>query len=323
MPYNIEDFGDNYLSRQFPRALTGQLIHDCGVYALRIAYALSLIKDRLKLRFRYIRLPAHVGLVITGHRLPTFITHNNEVTEIGEQELETMRTFWTEHDEKGAKRDKPSKHDESKFLGDVAAGLFVPLSDMPYRFEEEPKFKDKGDYWSFYQRKLQPDILGKGKGDVAQFHLRYLDALDDMKRIVNWKVRKFWNLDARAIWRKHGAGLVKAAAGGPAQRKAYEAAAEAYLKELDKAHQPIDAEMKSWELKVGGISETLASHTELKAAGATVAHTRRTQMFFTWAGQIEEHRAEVRNAANLGDPGKRNAVVPPWMQKDSDMAPVD
>ena len=69
-PYNIEEFGDNYLTRSFPRALTGQLIHDCGVYALRIAYALSLIKDRLKLRFRFIRLPAHVGLVITGKGLP-------------------------------------------------------------------------------------------------------------------------------------------------------------------------------------------------------------------------------------------------------------
>ena len=88
-PYNIEDFGDNYLTRSFPRALTGQLIHDCGVYALRIAYALSLIKDRLKLRFRFIRLPAHVGA--GDHRqaaCPTFIAHNNDVTEIGEQELD-------------------------------------------------------------------------------------------------------------------------------------------------------------------------------------------------------------------------------------------
>src|SRR5262249_12728666 len=28
-PYNIADFGDNVLTKQFPRALTGQLIHDC------------------------------------------------------------------------------------------------------------------------------------------------------------------------------------------------------------------------------------------------------------------------------------------------------
>jgi hypothetical protein len=37
VPYNIDDFGDNYLSKSFPCTLTGQLIHDCGVYAQRIA----------------------------------------------------------------------------------------------------------------------------------------------------------------------------------------------------------------------------------------------------------------------------------------------
>src|SRR5262249_29185960 len=49
-PYNIEDFGDNYLTRQFPRAMTGQLIHDCGVYALRIAYMLSLLRQHKDLQ---------------------------------------------------------------------------------------------------------------------------------------------------------------------------------------------------------------------------------------------------------------------------------
>src|SRR5262249_4604596 len=46
-PLNIDEFGDNYLTRTFPRALTGQLLHDCGVYALRVTYALSLVRDEL------------------------------------------------------------------------------------------------------------------------------------------------------------------------------------------------------------------------------------------------------------------------------------
>ena len=67
-PMNIEDLGDDLLQVEFPRALTGQLIHDCGVYALRITYMLSLIRNHpaLKLRFRFVQLPVHIGLIITG-----------------------------------------------------------------------------------------------------------------------------------------------------------------------------------------------------------------------------------------------------------------
>ena len=327
-PYNIEEFGDNYLTRSFPRALTGQLIHDCGVYALRIAYALSLIKDRLKLRFRFIRLPAHVGLVITGKGLPTFIAHNNDVTEFGVQELDDMQKFWTKHDEQGKELAKPRARDDDRFLGEVAAGLFLPFTDMPFRFEEQPKFKndDKGEYFRFYQRKLQPDILGKGKGATAQFHLRYLEALDDAKRTYNTKVRPFWNHDARAVWRKHGAGLRRALGsaqkGGAAERKAYEAAADAYLKDLDKVYKPIEDAMTSWGQKVGETSSTLAKERELTAKGATRAHTRRVQVGFSWTARIEEHREAVRELKDLTAPGKLEAVVPPWALPDSDLAPV-
>ena len=64
-PYNLDEFGDNYLARTFPRAMTGQLIHDCGVYALRVAYMLSLVREELHLTFRAAIMPVHVGLVIS------------------------------------------------------------------------------------------------------------------------------------------------------------------------------------------------------------------------------------------------------------------
>ena len=44
--YDIEDLSSednlNYLERSFPANLGGQILHDCGVYALRSAYILLL-----------------------------------------------------------------------------------------------------------------------------------------------------------------------------------------------------------------------------------------------------------------------------------------
>lgn len=79
---NIYDVGETYLNRPFPRALTGQLVHDCGVYAVRVAYMLSLVRNELGLRFRFVTLPVHVSLVITGDKLPAFIVENDQFTEI-------------------------------------------------------------------------------------------------------------------------------------------------------------------------------------------------------------------------------------------------
>ena len=46
------------------------------------------------------------------------------------------------HDEKGEQaREAACRTTEARFLGDTAAGLFLPFTDMPYRFEEQPKFK--------------------------------------------------------------------------------------------------------------------------------------------------------------------------------------
>ena len=79
--YDQAEFKDAYFDKPFPRSLAGQLVHDCGVYAMRVAYILSLVSQELGLRFRFIRLPAHLGLIITGEGLPMFVAHNDHFKE--------------------------------------------------------------------------------------------------------------------------------------------------------------------------------------------------------------------------------------------------
>ena len=107
-PMNIDDFGDNFLTMHFPRALTGQLVHDCGVYALRIAYMLSLVREdpTLKLELRFVQLPVHIGLVITSATAPigAYLLHNDAVTHYDKAELDGMRKKWDTTDIKGDPR---------------------------------------------------------------------------------------------------------------------------------------------------------------------------------------------------------------------------
>src|SRR5215212_5506194 len=105
-PYNIDEFGDNYLTRTFPRALTGQLIHDCGVYALRIAYALSLIRTKLNLTFRAIVLPLHVGLIISfGDDVSrgAIFVQNDQLLPMTGAQLSVYEKEWRATDATGAK----------------------------------------------------------------------------------------------------------------------------------------------------------------------------------------------------------------------------
>ena len=195
-PMNIDDFGDNLLTLTFPRALTGQLVHDCGVYALRIAYILSLIRDHpsLKLRLSYIQLPVHVGLIVTGSGLPAYLIHNDTFTRYDPAELTRLRKVWDTLDEKGEQRTKPAaasaKNDE-QFLAELAAMEFVPNTDMPFIVTNVPKLggtsgaADRALLWRSYQGIVRNELFGPPSRDpkdpAYQFHLRYLEVLEDMK----------------------------------------------------------------------------------------------------------------------------------------------
>ena len=212
-PYNIDDFGDEYLSKSFPRALTGQLIHDCGVYALRIAYALSLVRKELDLDFRAIVLPVHVGLIISfkNRDYPAFITHNNDLFELDEIEAADLRERWVK-----SKGPLAMRYEHQDFLEHVAAGRFIAGVDLPYRTETIPDVPDVKNIkkrhaalWDHYLKKLvAPEVLQPVSG-VDQPELMFLAVIESQREIHDAYLVPLWRR-GHEWWKRHESFLQRA-----------------------------------------------------------------------------------------------------------------
>ncbi len=207
-PYNIEDFGDNYLKKTFPRALSGQLIQDCGVYALKTVYLLSLVAPKIGLRFQYIVLPNHVGLIIRGNQTPSVIVHNDKFTVIPLSE-EQFKMLSKEHQRDILPEDKLHEYektgaglpftmeqlvknnfpDEKHALVSIAANQFVNRTDMPFLLQDikpgdyAPGLKPgkiKSKLWEGYEKMTRdselfnPRAINDKNSQTFQFNLRYL-----------------------------------------------------------------------------------------------------------------------------------------------------
>ena len=293
-PYNIDDFGQDYLSKTFPRALTGQLIHDCGVYALRVAYALSLVRMQLDLDFRAIVLPVHVGLIISfkNQSHPIYIVHNNEIKEIDEDEL-------NEHRQRLEEAGKPVKpHD---LHAQIAAGLFIQGIDIPFRTAQVPtepedaKARDRRlALWKFYMKKLvRPDVV-QPAGGMDQPELMYLLVLDSQRTIHDEQSAPLWK-KGMAWWQQHETALERArdqfnprSTAGPLRQAAPIAAANLmYREEIRPLWEKLWNMSQSWR-------EAIVKHDKLR---------REITEF------IKQHPTAVHPSARLTEWGERGM---PW-----------
>ena len=339
-PYNIDDFGDNLLTKQFPRALTGQLIHDCGVYALRIAYILSLVREHkdLQLQFQYILLPVHIGLIITGKDLPLFIAHNDSFSIYSPQQLALLQQDWKKIDRQGQELRAPHSEGEAQFRGELAAGEFIPGADLPFKTIDVPKPGKTGAtttaaLWKSYrgpvaaaQEQLFGPEIRDPKSPHYQFHLRYLKVLDMLKLHHNSHVLPFWNVTARAIWAKHENGLkaaLDALKAAPADKRSkagqdYVTAVERYEKELmaalaavKKSYQPIQDEQKA-------LREYVNQHPQVIGDKAQLAAGARIDALFGavagWDREVEQH---------IDDLFMRNGIRSPFAADQPRRNPID
>jgi len=334
-PYDIDDFGDNLLTRSFPRDLAGRLVHDCGVYALRIAYILSLLRDhpKLKLRFRYVVMPVHVGLLITGDGLPMFMANNDAITRYHPSDVAAMRREWDQLDERGAVGPSTTPGTEGRFAGEVMADAFITGVDLPYRVLEVVRTKGspaaiKDQLWQQYTRLVAPAaqrLFGPTTRDPAspnyQFHLQYLRLMALMRQHHNTVLVPFWNVKASELWKAHKARITTAHAAlsraGPRQRaaarKAYDAAVTPYIQSLEAALSAVQSEASEILLTQVAIQEHLAKHPEVFAARAEVGHANRVDAMFTalgivgmwWERRIYEHLSDLRSATGVDAPFER------------------
>jgi uncharacterized protein DUF4157 len=325
-PFNIEDVikqdSENYNKRQLPRAITGQLIEDCGVYALRTVYMLSLVKFDLKLRIRFIFLPVHVGLIITGDGLPTLIAHNNKIYPIDDATLAKERKDW-------AAKDPTKPTGDDQFIGEVAASYFTPGVDVPFRLEDAPNIpkddpKEKEKLQKYYEGTLTKDVLADApKAGIAQFHLEYLRLNDEAKKMYNNVVVPTWNTASRKVWEQHKdklfAELIKARDG---KANAYDAESKAYLADLDAALKPIEDAATALSKSRQDVSTTLGAHPDLTPPTATRGFGSRVSFSFFWQTQLADHQKAVADQSNLKDPAKPVAITPPFSDPKGFLTPI-
>jgi len=329
-PYNIEEGGDNYLTRSFPRALTGKLLHDCGVYALRIAYMLSLVRKELHLDIKFIILPHHIGLVLTGDAkhsgLPTYIIQNDTFSKFTAARLTTLRDQWLNTDAQGVPLAKPQARDDVQFMGELAAAVFED-TDAPFKLMDVPKLTAPNTtalqkkYFDLYQDAAKQRILvdEPGKTGIKNFEDRY-SRLAEAENALSGRVVPFWNDLAPAIWARHKARLLEALRGIRAQqlgKSAYQAARDDYVNDLESQGGPLLKWKEELVTEEADIAATLAAHPKLLAKGARTFPTARwgfSSQSRRALDALEMHLADLAFEDDLDDPAKEDQIEPPFVK---------
>ncbi len=335
-PYNIDEFGDNYIGRSFPRALTGQLIHDCGVYMLRVAYALSLVRREANLVFRAVAMPLHVGLVITFTDVLKggFFLNNEAIEPVRPEKMKELATHWMKSGKDGASLPQPVPLDQKQLLGEVSAATFVEHADMPFRMEDVPAVPDNAHrrevLWDFYHQKItgppgrpQP-VVAPAKGE-PQPELRYLDLLKQEREFHNKTVIPFW-LAANATFHRSRSSLESAgttlAKGKPAERAAAQkvlADHKAALVTILKALQ-VKERLTALDAARDEVTKFLQQHPEAVAPGSSVASAKRLWITRAYERELDDVLGDAADPKRLlpSSPDR-----PSWEDNETRPVPVD
>jgi hypothetical protein len=309
--YDVYDRGpENYLQKIFPRALTGQLLHDCGVYALRSAYILALIRREQNLLFRFVYLPAHVGLIVNqtdmsipGKRrfLPLFTIHNNFVEFVGElSKVVKIRKDWeTWHEPVPASGATPKSlpTDDVQFQGELAAPIYIsgPI-DLPFRLvdvPDDPKLTSaalKSKLWDFYIKESSVEIFGPethdAKSEVYQIHLQYLELIQKFKNIWNSQIMDFWNGQVFPAWNELDESMQKEASKSNRILPYPKAVAfvKRYQQQLTEARRSkfdlIVRKLRELDEEKKTLTAKVHAHPKLKKSGIRFSHGRRAADFY-------------------------------------------
>jgi hypothetical protein len=320
-PFDITEKPPNYLTIEFPRSLTGGLLHECGVYSVRMAYVLlSMARgvDRIfpgtfDMRASWILLPLHVGLILDSRTLALVVLHNQNVSILPDDELLEWKAEWSNN----PPETDPSNADalQSKFFEDVAAAAFLNDVDMPVlRFEVvgakvpvTPKT-----IWDSYQRnvvrhydKLFSPLVAFKRARQYQFDLRYLAVTRLQKGWFNRSVVPFWNVTCRRIFEQREAALVKNIA---ANKDEYVARLEDAIAVVEDAYGK-DVFPAKVEL-----SSDLRNDPKLLAPGVRAVFSERLSSSARDTGpvgRVKTHVKEVKDPAfSLLDPVTKKVVRP-------------
>lgn len=215
---NLTEGPPNYLTHVFPRNIVGRLLHDCGVYAVRSAYTLLSVFDRINrlhsniagtVTARWVRLPLHVGLMIECSDFGLVVQHNEHAGAFTHHELKLVRDDWIDNKPDTEIDPVDAGAATLKFHEDLAANGFssdldMPVSSTPVIGTGETVTTDT--IWNSYQKKVVPSqlftrLVGASNAPQYQFDVRYLRLSEQEREWYNEYVLQFWNGDCNDIWK--------------------------------------------------------------------------------------------------------------------------
>lgn len=274
---NVYDIGKtNYLNRRFPRSLAGKLLHDCGVYAVRVAYILSLVRMELGLSFRFVSLPVHIALLIEGEDMPTYIVQNEQFTEI---DIDEKRQKW-DRDLLIDPSTGNKAEGKNEFIGTVVANEYIPGVSMPFRIDEVSKptknaAADQQAIWKHYQKIARIPLFGKSAIDPGNFNYlfenKYLSFSQEYRTMHDTILVPYWNVGAIESWKD----FTKALQDASADKKSLPTGTAlqlliAYKQRHDKLSRALVDALKQLQESKTELSRQLAADPDLLVASATI-----------------------------------------------------
>jgi hypothetical protein len=330
--FNIAEGPKSYLEQDFPRSITGGLIHDCGVYTTRMAYILMSLGERVdrifkgcfEMKVSWILLPLHVGLLVRNNQV-NLVVHNQALFLLNKDLLERMRTGWEQDIPPGDEGPSDPDARNLRFLEDVAASAFNPDVDMPLVRMDLPgrgMKVTKKLVWDSYRRLMREDrifsrAVENPRSPDFQFDLYFLSATNLQRSWFNRDIVPFWNVRARGIWEKTqdrlGANFLGA-------RDHYIAALQ---KEVDLVAHAYEDGAFPGKFR---LSETLRRRPGLLQRGVRAVFSQRLSSSFLELGPpgaVREHVEEIKTRDELErDPQTKEFIKPFFARDEEALSPL-
>jgi hypothetical protein len=306
---NLTEGPPNYLTHAFPRNIVGRLLHDCGVYAVRGAFVLLSVLDRINrthsgmpgtVSARWVRFPLHVGLLIESSSFGLVVQHNENAMAFDHAQLQGHMANW--RDNRPSFDSDPSDPDAEKlkFHEDVAANGFssdldMPVTSVPVLGGGEavtPKT-----VWTSYQKKVVPSqlftrLVGTPNTPQYQFDNRYLRLSELEREWYNEYVLQFWNKDCNDIWQNFKKTLTDTKINDNSTELAKHK--QAYARQLNAALDKVeDSYLERILPQKQALSSGLRADGKLLLPGVRIVASVRLEAFLPVGQKTIEHIDEI------------------------------
>jgi hypothetical protein len=329
--FNIAEGPKSYLEMVFPRSLMGGVVHDCGVYATRLAYILLHLAHLVErtyphcfnMQVSWILLPLHVGLLVRN-KLRLLVVHNDSLFPFSDNLLNEMRDDW-ENDPSNVADPTDPEQRLTMFLEDLAAVAFNPDVDMPLVrmvIAGPGTLVSKDLVWRSYMRLMREDRLfsrtiENPRVPEFQFDLRFLQAASIQRDWENRVLVPAWNVKLRKAWEEALPGL----------KRDFSNSRDDYIQVLEQLLADIGTTYMDTALKLKApLSDLVQRRPGLVQPKARIVRSERLQTYGKEIGPLQSVREHIEKLKSLTalelDPETGQPVTPIFARDDGALSPA-